>query len=80
MASVRFPWSPLLVDIRREICPEARWQKRGRQWIMSETDAQAFLRTAQARLDHRRAHIQINVDDAVWIVGFIRGAPYQLSP
>jgi hypothetical protein len=79
MASVRFPWSPLLVDIRREICPEARWQKRGRQWIISETDAQAFLRTAQARLDHRRAHIQISVDDTVWIVGFIRGAPYQLS-
>jgi hypothetical protein len=80
VASVRFPWSPLLVDIRREICPEARWQKRGRQWIMSETDARAFLRTAQVRLDHRRAHIQISVDDTVWIVGFIRGAPYQLSP
>jgi hypothetical protein len=75
---VRFPWSPLLVEIRREVCPAARWQRLGRQWIMSETDAQAFLRAAQARLDYRRTHTQISVGDTIWIVGFVRGAPYQL--
>ena len=51
MPVVRFAWSPMLVDLRREVCPSARWQKRGRHWVMSETDAQAFIRAAQARLD-----------------------------
>jgi len=68
------------VDIRREICPKARWQKQGRQWIMSEADAQAFLCAVQARLDYQRTHMQICVDDAIWIVGFVRGAPYQQPP
>jgi hypothetical protein len=79
MASVWFSWSPLLVEIRREICPGARWQKEGRRWIMSETDAQAFLCAAQACLDVQRSHKQIRVDDTVWVVGFARGAPYQLT-
>jgi hypothetical protein len=46
MPSVRFAWSPLLVDLRREVCPSARWQKQGRHWVMSETDAVALIRAA----------------------------------
>ena len=78
MPVVRFAWSPMLVDLRREVCPSARWQKRGRHWVMSETDAQAFIRAAQARLDFQRSHAQISVDGTIWVVGFVRGAPCQL--
>jgi hypothetical protein len=63
MPLVRFSWSPILVDLRREVCPSARWQKQGRHWAMSETEAQAFIRAAQARLDFQRSHAQI-----VWMV------------
>jgi hypothetical protein len=78
MPSVRFAWSPLLVDLRREVCPSARWQKQGRHWVMSETDAVALIRAAQARLDFQRSHAQISVDGTIWLVGFVRGAPCQL--
>jgi hypothetical protein len=50
----------------------------GRHWVMSETDAQAFIRAAQARLDFQRSHAQISVDGTIWLVGFVRGAPCQL--
>ena len=54
MTSVRFAWNPMLVDLRREICPRAQWQKNGRQWIMSDTEADTFVRAAQARLNRSR--------------------------
>jgi hypothetical protein len=79
MASVRFAWSPILVNLRREICPDALWQKKGRQWIMNDADAEAFVRAAQARLDFQRSRAQIRVNDVTWVVGFVRGAPYRLS-
>ena len=69
----------MLVDLRREVCPSARWQKRGRHWVMSETDAQAFIRAAQARLDFQRSHAQISVGGTIWVVGFVRDAPCQLA-
>jgi hypothetical protein len=69
MPVVRFAWSPMLVDLRREVCPGARWQKPGRLLVMSETDAQAFIRAAQARLDFQRLHAQISVDGTIWSVG-----------
>jgi hypothetical protein len=78
MPVVRFAWSPMLVELRREVCPSARWQKPSRHWVMSETDAQAFIRAAQARLDFQRLHAQISVDGTIWVVGFVRGAPCQL--
>ena len=78
MPSVRFSWSPMLVDLRREVCPSARWEKRGRHWVMSETDARAFIRAAQARLDFQRSRAQITVDGTTWVVGFVRGASCQL--
>jgi hypothetical protein len=49
LMSVRFAWNPLLVELRREVCPNARWQKRNRHWLMSVDDAERFLRAAQAR-------------------------------
>ena len=79
MPLVRFAWSPLLVDLRREVCPSARWQKQGRHWVMSEPEARAFIRAAQARLDFQRSHAQISVDGTIWVVGFVRGAPCQLT-
>ena len=79
MPVVRFAWSPMLVDLRREVCPGARWQKPGRHWVMSETDAQAFIRAVPARLGFQRSHAQISVDGTIWVVGFVRGAPCQLQ-
>ena len=79
MASVRFAWNPILVNLRREICSDAQWQKKGRQWIMNDADAEAFVRAAQARLDFQRSQAQIRVNDVTWVVGFARGAPYRLS-
>jgi hypothetical protein len=64
MPCVRFDWNPVLIDLRREVCPSAQWQRKGRQWLMSDTDAHAFIRAAQARLD---------------FVEFVQGAPYRLS-
>jgi hypothetical protein len=51
MAIVRFNWSPTLVDVRREVCPAARFEKGKRQWIMNDTDASRFLRAAHSRLE-----------------------------
>ena len=78
MPSIRFVWSPTLVDLRREICPGARWQKQGRQWIMSDAEALGFLQAAQARLAFQRAHAHIRVDDTTWVIGFVRDAPFRL--
>ena len=78
MPSIRFVWNPILVDLRREVCPGARWQKQGRQWIMSDAEAQGFLRAAQARLEFQRAHAHIRVDDVTWVIGFVSGAPFPL--
>ena len=80
MPTVRFAWSPVLVNLRREVCPTARWQKQGRQWLMSDAEAQAFVNAAHCRLDFQRTHAQILVDGVTWVIGFVRGAPYQLSP
>ena len=79
MTSVRFAWNPMLVDLRREICPRAQWQNKGRQWIMSDTEADTFVRAAQARLDFGKSQAQICVDSVTWVVGFVRGAPYALT-
>jgi hypothetical protein len=61
MPAIRFAWNPLLVDLRREVCPGARWQKQGRCWIMNDAEAQRFVRAAQARLDFRRSQAQLRI-------------------
>ena len=78
MPSVRFEWNPTLVDLRREVCPGARWQKQGRQWIMSETEAKQFLQAAHTRLGFQRWQARILIEDTTWIVGFVRNAPFRL--
>jgi len=75
MATVRFSWNPLLVDLRREVCPSARWEKRSRQWVTTEAEAATFLRAAHARLDFVRSKTEIRIDNVRWVVGFADGAP-----
>ncbi len=79
LPSVRFAWNPTLVALRREVCPDARWQKRGRHWDMHTDDARMFLHAAHARLEFTKCHAQVHVDDVVWVVGFVQGAPYRLT-
>lgn len=79
MASVHFKWNPVLVELRRELCPNARWIRKSRQWVMQDAEARTFLLAAQARLEFRRWHTQIRVDDVTWVVGFVQGAPYCLA-
>ncbi len=68
----------MLIDLRREVCPGARWHRQGRHWLMSDAEAQTFVRAAQARLDFQRSQAQIRVDGVTWVFGFVRGAPYRL--
>ena len=75
LATIRFAWSPALVALRREACPRARWEKNARRWIMSDQDAQTFLRAAHARLEFLLSSTRIEIDNVVWIVGFAQGAP-----
>nr|WP_294506278.1 hypothetical protein [uncultured Rhodopila sp.] len=79
MASIRFAWNPVLVEVRREVCPRAQWRKADRRWIMSDAEAEMFLRAAQARLDFQRSQAQIHVDEVTWLVGFVRGAPCRVG-
>jgi hypothetical protein len=80
LTCVQFAWNPTLVELRRQVCPGAQWQQKGRRWIMNEGEAQRFLQAAQTRLDLQRSQAQITVDDVAWIVGFVHGAPYRASP
>ena len=80
MPAIRFAWNPLLVDLRREVSPGARWQRQGRCWMMSDAEAQRFVRAAQARLDFQRSQAQVRTDNTTWVFGFVRGAPYRLAP
>jgi hypothetical protein len=79
MPTIRFAWNPILVSLRREVCPGARWHRQGRHWLMSDVEAQTFVRAAQARLDFQRSQAQIRLDDVTWVFGFVRGAPYPLG-
>jgi hypothetical protein len=79
VATVRFAWNPVLVELRREVCPGAHWKKQGRQWLMSDGEATSFVHAAQARLEFGRSQAQICVDGTTWVVGFVQGAPYRLS-
>jgi hypothetical protein len=79
VASIRFAWNPVLVEVRREVCPRAQWRKADRRWIMSDAEAEMFLHAAQARLDFQRSQAQIHVDEVTWLVGFVRGAPCRVG-
>ena len=79
MASVRFAWNPVLVELRRQVCPNARWQKSSRQWLMRDDEVRSFLQAAQTVLEYRRSQTEIRVDDVTWVMGFVQGAPYRLT-
>jgi hypothetical protein len=69
----------MLVTLPREVCPAARWHRQGRHWLMSDAEAQTFVRAAQARLDFQRSQAQIRINNVAWVFGFVRGAPYPLA-
>jgi len=79
VASVRFAWNPVLVELRRQVCPNARWQKSSRQWLMRDDEVRSFLQAAQTVLEYRRSQTEIRVDDVTWVMGFVQGAPYRLT-
>ena len=79
MPIVRFAWSTQLVDIRRQACPQARWNKASRAWTMTEAEAAAFLTASHTKLEFVRMSSEIAIDDTRWVVGFVRGAPLVVS-
>ena len=49
MPIVRFAWNPVLIEIRRECCPRARWDAARRAWMMTPDEAEAFMARAAER-------------------------------
>ncbi len=78
MPVVRFHWDAQLVSVRREVCPQARWDKAARAWTMTVDEAAAFLAAGHARLECARGTGQIAIDEEHWLVGFVQGAPSRL--
>ena len=79
MPVVRFSWNPRLVEVRRQCCPQARWDKRRRAWAMTTAEAEAFVVAAHSRLEFCRLPGEIMVDGERWIVGFVQGAPSKIA-
>ena len=75
MSTVRFGFDAQLLSVRREVCPGARWDRVRRVWAMSRAEAEVFLAASHARLDYCRSTARITIDDELWIVGFVAGAP-----
>jgi hypothetical protein len=80
MPVVKFPWDAQLVDLRREVCPHAQWDKAKHAWTMTIQDAEAFLQAAQARMSFARVKCTVAVDGTVWVLGFASGTPFRLDP
>ena len=79
MPVVRFSWDTLLVGVRREVCPRAKWDKATRAWSMTEAEAAAFIAASHARLVFARYCVEIVIDADRWIIGFVEGAPKRLE-
>jgi hypothetical protein len=79
MPVIRFAWDPQLVDVRRQACPRARWDKAARAWTMTAVEAETFLAASHERLELGRSNSQIAIDDEQWIIGFVRGAPMRIE-
>jgi hypothetical protein len=75
MPTVRFTWDALLVEIRRQACPQAKWDKATRSWVMTSQDATGFIAAAHDRLCFARVSGTVAVDAETWQIGFIQGAP-----
>ena len=78
MPIVRFPWDAQLVGVRRDVCPQAMWNQAACGWMMTDSDADAFLKAAQARMFFAKCSCTLMVDDAIWVLGAKRGTPYRL--
>jgi hypothetical protein len=78
MPVVRFAWDAQLVDLRREVCPRARWDKASRAWVMTAAEAGAFLKVVQTRKHFSRMQCTVTVDETTWLLGFAEGTPYRL--
>jgi hypothetical protein len=76
MAIVRFAFNTRLVEVRREVCPSARFEKTTRQWIMTDKEAERFVRAAHSRFEFIKCQARIMVDADTWVVGFVQGAPF----
>ena len=79
MPVVSFPWDAQLVSVRREVCPDARWDKAQRVWLMTSAEAEVFRQAAHARMYFGRVRCTVKIDHTCWVLGFERGAPYQLT-
>ena len=79
MAVVRFSWDTLLVGVRREVCPRAKWDKAARAWSMTVAEAEAFIAAGHARLVFARYFMEVTIDADRWIIGFVEGAPKRLA-
>jgi hypothetical protein len=77
MPIVRFTWNPQLIDVRRQACPRARWDKAARAWTMTTAEAEAFIAASHARMDFTRESTTISIDQERWLIGFARGAPFR---
>jgi hypothetical protein len=79
MPIVSFPWDAQLVSVRREVCPDAQWDKARRVWIMTGDEAETFRQAAHARMYFGRVKCTINIDGTLWVLGFEQGTPYRLG-
>jgi len=75
MPMVRFIWSPILVEVRRESCPRARWDRARLAWTMTPAEVDLFVHASHRRLAFARDRGEILVDAVRWLVGDARGAP-----
>jgi hypothetical protein len=46
---------------------------------MTATDADRFLKAAQARMEFGRVSSELTIDGMTWVVGFRKGTPYRLN-
>lgn len=47
--------------------------------MMTEADAEEFLRAAHARMYFGRVKCTVTVDKVVWVLGFAQGTPVRAS-
>jgi hypothetical protein len=74
---VQHPWDPQLVSVRREICPNARWNKARRVWAMTDEEADMFLKAAHRCMVLGRSSCMVGIDNVDWVIGFVEGAPFR---
>ena len=79
MPVVRFSWDTQLVDVRREVCPRAKWDRAARSWSMTAAEVEAFIAAGHARLKFARYCMEIAIDADRWVVGFAQGAPKRIE-